>query len=100
VLGALTKYYDVGREHRDSVANSHCGHPAGKCIHSCFTSISQHQSQVGAVYGNDEARHSGPSSDVHNQPSNANKGIYKLARMCNDIRDWQCPEGAETLGCP
>jgi hypothetical protein len=65
VLGALAKYRYVAREHLHSVANSHCSHPAGKCIHPGFTAISQHQSQVGAVYGDDETRHSSAGSDIH-----------------------------------
>jgi hypothetical protein len=100
VLGVLAKSSHVGRQHLHSVANSHCGHPASKRIHPGFASISQHQSQVRAVNGNDETWHSGPRSDIHDRPSNANKGVYKLARMRNDIRDWQCAESAETLGCP
>jgi hypothetical protein len=79
VLGALAKYRHVTSEHLYSVANSHCGYPAGKGIHAGFTSISQNQSQVGTVHGDDEARHSGPSSDIHDRPSDADKSINKLA---------------------
>jgi hypothetical protein len=100
VLGVLAKYRHVGREYLHSVTNSHCGDPTGKRIHPGFTSISQYQGQVGAVYSDDETRHSGAGSDIHDRPSNANKGINKLARMRNDIRDWQCAKSAETLGCP
>jgi hypothetical protein len=100
VLGALAKYRHVAGQHLHSIANSHCGHPAGECIHAGFTSISQYQSQVGTVYCDDEAGHSGPSSNIHNRPGNANKRINKLSRMGNDLRDWQCTKGAETLGCP
>jgi hypothetical protein len=65
VLGVLAKYRHVGREYLHSVTNSHCGDPTGKCIHSRFTSISQYQGQVGAVYSDDETRHSGAGSDIH-----------------------------------
>jgi hypothetical protein len=65
VLGALAKYRHVGREYLHSVTNSHCSDPAGKCIHPGFASISQYQGQVGAVYGDDETRHSGAGSDIH-----------------------------------
>jgi hypothetical protein len=100
VLRTLTKYRDVGREYLYPVANSHCGYPAGKCIHPGFASISQHQHQVGAVHGNNETRHTSTSSDIHNRTRDAYKRINKLPRMCNDVRDWQCTKGAKTLRGP
>jgi hypothetical protein len=100
VLEALAKYRHVASQHLHSITDSHCGDPAGKCVHAGFASISQYQSQVRAVYSDDEARYSGPCADIHNRPSDANKRINKLSRMGNDIRDWQCAKGAETLGCP
>jgi hypothetical protein len=99
VRGILTKYRNVCREHLDSVANSHCGDPPSQCVHPGFTSISQHQSQVRAVYSDDEAWHTSACSDIHDCPGNADKGVNKLARMRNDIRNWQRAEGAETLRC-
>jgi hypothetical protein len=100
MLGVLAKYRYVAGQHLHSVAKSHCGDPAGKCIHPGFTSVSQYQCQVGAVDSDDKTRYSGPRSDIHYRPSDTNKGINKLPRMCNDVRDWQCAKGAETLGCP
>jgi hypothetical protein len=95
----MTKYRHVGCEHLDSITNSHCDDPAGKCIHPCFTSISQYQSQVWTVYSDDEAWHTSASSDIHDCPGDAYKGVNKLARMSNDIRNWQCAESTETLRC-
>jgi hypothetical protein len=78
MLRALTKYCDIGREHRHSVANSHCGDPASKCIHPRFTAICQYQYKVWAVDGDDEARYARASSDIHNGAGNASEGINKL----------------------
>jgi hypothetical protein len=78
MLEALAKCRYVAGQHLHSVTDSHCGHPAGKCIHAGFASISQYQSEVGAVCGDDEAWHSGPCSDIHYRPSDTNKGINKL----------------------
>jgi hypothetical protein len=100
MLGVLGKYCHVGCEYLHSVANSHCSHPTCKRIHPRFPPISQHQSQVGAVNGDDEARHSSTSSDIYYRSSDANKCVNELSRMRDDIGDWQCAKGAETLGCP
>jgi hypothetical protein len=100
VLGVLAKHRHVSREHLHSVANSHCGDPASKCVHPRFTAVSQHQSQVGPVYSNDEAGYSSACTDIHDGASDACKGVNKLPRMCNDIGNRKCAKGAEALRCP
>ena len=77
MLCALAEYCNIGCQHLDPIANSHCGDPAGKCVHPGFAAISQDQCQVWAVYCNDQTRYSGPCSDIHYCAGNTYEGINK-----------------------